>query len=182
MIRCLCVLLAGCTYITQPYDDPADPLVVELINRSDAPMYLASPVALRFADKGGDVLASVTCADAPCSVAACGFTPCLAAPAVRELLPGEGLLVEWNGLRYERSQIACDAGPVQCVSGARSAKQRYVVTACFARAFRQAGTVLSRGESDPEVIYGAIVDGEECAAAIDVGFPGFDVRHQVELR
>jgi hypothetical protein len=181
------VVLSGCTYISHPYVDPGDPVTVEIINRTSSDVYLTlndgSPldVALKFSHKGGAAVQTrLSCADVSCA-AGCAVTPCALAPAVRELSPGEGLLVEWENLVYAPGDQVC--GGVPCVNGSRAAEGRYLATVCFARAIKAAGAApMERDATDPKIIGGAAIDGEECRPPLELGFPGYNVRYEIEVR
>ena len=185
------VLLAACSYITEPYANPADPVTVDLVNRSAAVVYLPltdarTPLdaALTFAAKGSDPFkAALSCADVSCS-AGCDVQTCARVSAVRELSPGEALLVDWDNFRYDEGELACTVSGESraCVSGSRVPKGRYLARVCFGRGIKAAAAQMQRSAADPQIIVGAALDVEECLTPLELGVPGYNVRYEIEIR
>jgi hypothetical protein len=191
----IATLSLGCDYINSPRTDPADPVTLSLINDTGAVIYLAlndsySPldaaVKLRSKD-GAPFTAALSCASVSCA-SGCEVETCAAQRAVRELAPGEALLVEWNITRYDAGAQTCADSNFVCLVGTRAAEGRYLADVCFARAIKAAQTQdlqparLQRLVDDGAVILGAALDGEECLQTREIGVPAYDVRHQITIR
>lgn len=184
------LLLAGCAYISQPYVDPADPLVIEIANAGSETVFLPLKDgglldgALMIVTKGerAAVQAKLSCADVSCA-AGCDVAPCQLVRAVRELAPGEGVLVEWNAIRYDEGDLSCGGVSTTCRVGSRAANGRYLGTVCFGRALEPATlAAMQRSADDAKIVLNAAIVGEECAPAVDFALPSRDVRYKVEVR
>ncbi len=188
-------LVTGCAYIRSPRTDPADPVTLSLINDTGSVIYLAlndsgSPLdaAVKLRQKGGSPFtAALSCSSVTCA-SGCGVATCAAQHAVREMAPGEALLVEWNITRYDAGDQTCSDDSFVCSIGSRAAEGRYLADVCFGRAVKAAEASslqpsrLERSVDDGAIILGAALDGEECLETREFGVPAYDVRHQITLR
>jgi hypothetical protein len=178
------LLMCGCKYISQPAGDPADPITFSLINKSNGVLYVgmndgsAVDVSVTLQKKdGGAFFGRLACR--PACEAGCSALPCTDTPSVRALFPGEALLVEWGGVRFDEGSQSCGGTESSCLTGALAVRGRYFATICFARAFQSSGATTRLPDG---VIQGAELDGRECVAPVEFGYPSYDVRYEVELR
>ncbi len=179
---------SGCGYL-RPETDPTDPVSWSVQNTSDTTLYLAlddgetplgASIHLSEKDDNVELLpragCRTTCAEG------CGIVACAGRPVVRPLAPGEALLVEWNGVRWDQDGVLSCTGSedVACVNGRRAGVGRYLATVCYARAVAPAGVEPNSRRSDGSLAP-AVLSEPTCLAPIEFGYPSYDVLYQVRL-